>query len=327
MKDSAAVLVSVIIPAYKSAGTLEKAVNSALQMDNMEVVIVDDYSPDNSFEIANKLAQNDSRVRVFKLDKNYGVSYARNYAMQKARGEWIAVLDADDWFEENRLKNMIDDAVSANVELAADNQYFFDEKAGKVVCTSLPNRGRKRIVDLDIFLKNSNATKHFDYGMFKPIFRTNFIRKHSIEYHEPDRMGQDYYILLCFFAVGGKAILTDIPYYNYVQPFGSISKQPQQEGRKHYNHYMQKSSNQHFIGVFSNKFSAAQMSELLRRTHEIDALICFYETREALRRKNVKLAFGLLLRSNFEFWKMIVVRVLKRIRQSIFGLPPHIISD
>jgi|CXWL01.1.fsa_nt_gi succinoglycan biosynthesis protein ExoO len=327
MTDSGAVLVSVIIPAYKSAETLEKAVNSALQIDNMEVVIVDDYSPDNSFEIASKLAQNDSRVRVFRLDKNYGVSHARNYAIQQSRGEWIAVLDADDWFEENRLKNMIDDAVSANVELAADNQYFFDKKAGKIVGTAFPNKGRKRIVDLDIFLKHSNATKHFDYGMFKPIFRTDFIRKHSIEYYVPDRMGQDYYILLCFFAAGGKAILTDIPYYSYVQPFGYVSRKGQQEDRRHYNHVMQKSSNEHFIAIFCDKLSITQMSELLRRAREIEALICFYELREVLRHKNVKLALGLLLKSNFEFWQMIVVRALKRIWQSIFGLPPHIISD
>jgi succinoglycan biosynthesis protein ExoO len=325
-------LVSVIIPAYKASDTLEKAVFSALsQLENtpeaIEVVIVDDCSPDNTFDFAQELARKDTRIRVFRLEKNAGAAYARNYAIKQARGTWLAVLDADDWYEPKRFENMLKDATAANVEMVADNQYFFDKKADKIVGTAFPQNGRKRIVDLDIFLKYSNATKHFDYGMLKPIFRADFLQKHGVEYYAPDRTGHDYFVLFCFFAAGGKGILTDVPYYNYVQPFGSISREGQQEGRKHYDAVLQKNITQHFIELYQGKISESQMKELLRRKREAEALIYFYDLREALYKKNIKSVFDVLLKTNFEFWKMIVGRIFKRIYVRIFGLPPYIFSD
>ncbi|MEQ1705403.1 MAG: glycosyltransferase family 2 protein, partial [Rickettsiales bacterium] len=317
-------LVSVFIPAYKTADTLEKAVNSALsQMQDVEVIIADDCSPDDTFELAQELARKDSRVKAFRLEKNSGAPAARNYAISQARGTWLAVLDADDWFEPGRLKALVESATEAGVEMAADNQYFFDKLANKIAFTALAQKGRKRVVDLDIFLKNSNATSHFDYGMMKPIFKADFMKKHNIEYYVPDRIGHDYCILLCFFAAGGKGVLIDTPYYNYVQPFGSISKKPQQEGRKPYDPTLQKNITQHFIDVYRNKFSAVQMAELERREREADALVCFYELRTALKDRNIGLALKTLAKTHFTFWKMMEGRVRKKISTKIFGLPPY----
>lgn len=321
-------LVSVFIPAYKTADTLEKAVNSALsQMQDVEVIIADDCSPDDTFELAQELARKDSRVKAFRLEKNSGAPAARNYAISQARGTWLAVLDADDWFEPGRLKALVESATEAGVEMAADNQYFFDKLANKISFTALPQKGRKRVVDLDIFLKNSNATSHFDYGMMKPIFKADFMKKHNIEYYVPDSIGHDFCILLCFFAAGGKGVLIDTPYYNYVQPFGSISKKPQQEGRKPYDPTLQKNITQHFIDVYRNKFSATQMAELERREREADALVCFYELRTALKDKNIGLVLKTLAKTHFTFWKMMANRVCKKISTKIFGLPPYIFAD
>lgn len=325
-------IVSVFIPAYKTADTLEKAVNSALTQfestpEAVEVIIADDCSPDNTFELAQELARRDSRVKALRLEKNSGAPAARNYAISHARGIWIAVLDADDWFEPGRLEILVKNATEANVEMAADNQYFFDKMANKIAFTALAQKGRKRLVDLDIFLKNSNATSHFDYGMMKPIFKADFMKKHNIEYYVPDRIGHDFCILLCFFAAGGKGVLIDTPYYNYVQPFGSISKKPQQEGRKPYDPTLQKNITQHFIDVYRNKFSATQMAELERREREADALVCFYELRTALKDKNIGMLLKTLAKTHFTFWKMLAGRVRKKISTKIFGLPPYIFAD
>lgn len=312
-------LVSVIIPAYKAAESLENAVVSALiQMDNPEVIIVDDCSPDETFTVAQRLAHNDERVQVFRMEQNSGASAARNFAIKQARGKWLAVLDADDWFETGRLNKLIAEADAANVEMVADNQYFFDKHVDMVVGTAFPQTGRNNLVDLDVFLKNSNATKRFDYGMLKPVFRTDFIRKNNIMYSATSSMGEDYYMLLSFFVAGGKSIINDTPYYYYVQPFGSVSRKAQQDGRKHYNHEQQKIVNQKFIDFFYGKISDGQMAQLQRRDREIDALICFYELRGALQKKDVKTIFKLLLETNFEFWKMMLDKISNRLRCKFF---------
>lgn len=313
-EESQQPLVSVYIPSFKAEETLEKAVRSALaQMQDMEVIIVDDCSPDNGYAVAQRLAQEDKRVRLYKLEKNSGAPTAMNYAMGLARGKWLASLDSDDWYEEGRLKKLIAAAEAENVEMGVDNQYFFDKHANKISRTAFTDKGRKRILDLDIFLANSNATKNFDYGMLKPMFLTDFVRKHSVKYYESTRMGEDYYVLLSFFAAGGKAVLIDEPLYSYVQPFGSISGKPQQEGRKHYNHQLQKNTNQYFMETLKGKISQGQMGELERRGREIDSLIAYYKLREALKQKNIKAILAILKNVPPEFWKMMAAKITKKL--------------
>jgi glycosyltransferase involved in cell wall biosynthesis len=90
-------LVSVIMPAYNTAETLARAVRSVQSQtySNWELIIVVDGSPDNSLEIAQQLAESDSRITVI-WQANQGVSVARNTAMQNARGDYFAFLDSDD---------------------------------------------------------------------------------------------------------------------------------------------------------------------------------------------------------------------------------------
>lgn len=328
MSNNVEPLVSVYIPAYKAADTLEKAVDSALtQIEDIEVIIVEDCSPDNTYEVAQKLAAKDQRVKLFRMEKNSGAPAAMNYAFKQARGKWLALLDSDDWYEEGRIKAMLALAENSNVQMVADNQYFFDKKADLVVGTAFKNEGRNRLVDIDVFLEHSNATKAFDYGMLKPMFLTSFIREHAIEYYLPTYIGYDYCILLCFFAEGGKAILTDTPYYNYVQPFGSISGQAQQEGRKHYNHEMQKDTNRHFINVLDNKLSKTQIAQLLRREREIDAMVCFYELRDGVRAKKIKPILRVMLKARKEFWVMMTKRIFSYTRRHMLGLPEVMVND
>lgn len=311
-------IVSVYIPSYKAEETLEKAVRSALsQMENLEVIIVDDCSPDNSFTVAQKLAQEDSRVRVFRLEKNSGASFAMNYAFNQARGKWLALLDSDDWYEPGRLIRLLNEAVAENVEMAADNQYFFDKHANRRVGTAFLQKGDKSLIDLDSFLANSNATECFDYGMLKPMFRADFIKEHAIKYHINTSISYDYYILLDFFVAGGKAVLLDEPLYNYVQPFGSISGKPQQEGRKPYNHEMQKATHDYFMEKLKDKISVKQLYNLKRRGREIDSLIAFYKLREALKNKDIKASVLITLKTPPEFWKMIAGKLVKYLRRKL----------
>lgn len=310
MLQSPLPIVSVYIASYNSLDTLEKAVSSALsQMENLEVVIVDDCSNDGSFALAKKLSDNDSRVRVFQMEKNSGVSRTRNYAMQQARGKWLAMLDSDDWFEEGRLNKLIAEAEAADVEMVADNQYHVDTKAQKVAGTAFIDKGGKKLIDLDGFLAHSNATRHFDYGMLKPLVRADFVRKHSIEYPTITSISEDYYMLLSFFIAGGKAVVVDAPLYSYAQPFGSISKLPQKEGRKHYNHELQKSANQYFINKLNGKMSVAQMAHLQRRSREIDALIAFYNLRGSLSKRDIKSAILIVLKAPLEFWLLVLQKI------------------
>ncbi|MCK5383800.1 MAG: glycosyltransferase family 2 protein [Gammaproteobacteria bacterium] len=93
---------SVIIPVYNSAETLQRAIASVLEQTwpAHEIIVVDDGSTDSSLQVANGFA---SKVRVIH-QSNAGVSAARNRGAESATGDWLAFLDADDWYYPDRLK-------------------------------------------------------------------------------------------------------------------------------------------------------------------------------------------------------------------------------
>src|SRR5690242_18049941 len=132
--------VSVVIPVYNSVSTLARAINSVLRQSlaDIEVLVVDDASRDASLATAQALASEDARVRVLALPINRGKSHAMNVGINEASGAWVAVLDADDWYEPQRLEAVVSAASSQGVEMAADNQYFHDAVADRIVRTAFP---------------------------------------------------------------------------------------------------------------------------------------------------------------------------------------------
>lgn len=123
-------LVSIIIPCYKQAEFLPIAVDSVLRqtMHDLECIIINDGSPDNTHEIATALAVNDKRIRYIKQE-NRGLSGARNRGLKEARGEWIQFLDADDVLLPNKLQKQLEAlAYSQAPSLSFCDYYFCDAK-------------------------------------------------------------------------------------------------------------------------------------------------------------------------------------------------------
>ena len=94
MKDG---LVSIIMPSWNTARFIEESIKSVLAQTykNWELLIVDDCSTDDTDEKVKPFTA-DERVKYFKLEQNGGAALARNFALRKAEGEWIAFLDSDD---------------------------------------------------------------------------------------------------------------------------------------------------------------------------------------------------------------------------------------
>ena len=100
-------LVSIITPSYNSAKFIKQCIESVIAQTytNWEMLIVDDYSSDNSLQILKKY--NDKRIQLIELDKNVGASESRNVAIRKAKGKYIAFLDSDDLWEPQKLEKQI----------------------------------------------------------------------------------------------------------------------------------------------------------------------------------------------------------------------------
>jgi len=116
MKDG---LVSIITPAFRAAGTIEATIRSVLEQTHTEweMLIADDCSPDDTREIVAEWAARDPRIRLVALEKNGGPAAARNAALERAQGRWIAFLDSDDMWLPQKLERSLAQARAHNAAL------------------------------------------------------------------------------------------------------------------------------------------------------------------------------------------------------------------
>ncbi|MFW5794848.1 MAG: glycosyltransferase family 2 protein [Bacillota bacterium] len=103
-------LVSVITPTYNSEKYISETINSVQRQTykNWEMIIVDDYSKDSTRNILKEFAKKDQRIKLIFLDKNYGAGIARNKAINKSEGKYIAFLDSDDIWKKEKLNIQIE---------------------------------------------------------------------------------------------------------------------------------------------------------------------------------------------------------------------------
>ncbi len=153
--------ISVIIPVYNAEKHLEKAVKSALQFEEVkEVLLIEDASPDNSLALCNELTKQDERVQLFQhSDKgNHGAGASRNLGLEKATQDYIAFLDADDYYLPNRFD--------------AEKKLFQDEKIegvfGAIGTEFLTEKGKQAFQEK---FKNINLTTVHYHTEGKEVFR------------------------------------------------------------------------------------------------------------------------------------------------------------
>ena len=112
-------LISVIVPVYKVEKYLDRCLESIVNQTytNLEIILVDDGSPDNCPAMCDAWADKDSRIRVFHIE-NHGVANARNFALSKATGEYIGFVDSDDWTESDMFEYLYGIITEYNDDIA-----------------------------------------------------------------------------------------------------------------------------------------------------------------------------------------------------------------
>ncbi|MFN6530032.1 glycosyltransferase family 2 protein [Nostoc sp. ChiSLP03a] len=224
--------VSVIIPAYNTETYIGKAIESALKqtLTDIEVIIVDDGSSDKTVEVAKSFT--DRRLKVIVNQQNVGAAAARNRAFRAAQGEWIAVLDSDDWYAPKRLENLVSLANQTNADMIADDVYLIEDGTTTPWSTLIQESG-ERIdktfqIDIVYFVETDvYGQPGLHLGLSKPLFKREFLIKNGIEYDEEIRMGQDFWIDMKCLIKGARFFIEPKPYYFYRSRPGSLVYQSQ----------------------------------------------------------------------------------------------------
>ncbi len=120
-------LISVIIPVYQVEAYLKQCIDSVISQSykNLEIILVDDGSPDTCPQICDTYAEMDARIKVIHK-QNGGLSDARNTGLEIASGDWIAFVDSDDYMEPTMLQSLYDAAIEQGADISVCNALFFN---------------------------------------------------------------------------------------------------------------------------------------------------------------------------------------------------------
>ena len=216
-------LISVIMANYRGAGHIAAALTSVLSQSlvDMEVIVSDDASPDESVEIVRRVMATDRRVSLIESTQNRGPAAARNAALHVARGEWIAIVDSDDLVHPQRFERLLATARDLDADAIADDLLFFSDTPSDAK-TLLGNHANKAplLVSPEHFVRSAMSDLP-SLGYLKPLFRRSALGR--ITYDESVRIGEDYDFVLRFLLQGNRFYVVPEPLYLYRRHDGSVS--------------------------------------------------------------------------------------------------------
>ena len=318
---------SILVPVFNSASTLPRCLASAQAqtLRDIEILVTDDASTDGSAAIAEEMARADPRIRVLRQAENAGKPHAMNVMMAQARGDWVAVLDADDAYAPDRLAHLIATAERHGVDMAADNLDYVDaglpggdDGLGTVLRTAFDAARPDAVVGKAEFVAGADSYADFDFGILKPVIRRGFVLAHNLTYHEASRLAEDFTYLMEYFVAGGRMIVCSAPLYRWTMPFGTVSRQWTQTGAGawRYDYRGAIEANALFMTRMRAKGEADVVAMLERRGRQYRVMV-HYIAAQKRAAEGHRLAALLTVARHPSVWGLLSQRVGGRLRRAL----------
>lgn len=212
-------LISVIVPVYKVEAYLGRCVDSLLGQtyDNLEIILVDDGSPDNCGSICDDYAARDARVRVIHKE-NGGLSSARNAGIDVARGEYLGFVDSDDWVDIHTYEWLLDMALTEKVKLVCAGRYDFSSKTGEKTVGLCP--AKREVISGEELAKRIFLWDNVDSAAWDKLYHRSLFR----ELRYPlGVVSEDLPVTYRVGLTAGRVGMLDRPIYYYFHREGSIT--------------------------------------------------------------------------------------------------------
>ena len=213
-------LVSIIVPIYNVQNYLEECVNSLLAQTHkeIEVILVDDESPDNCPQMCEDFAKKDSRIKVIHK-KNGGLSSARNAGLDIATGNYIMFIDSDDFVEHNMVEELLAIKAQSNADIVCGGMYRYTNGTAEVI----PSTVSKENIEI---LDNTTALKKLllrtiDCSSCNKLYSKTFIGETRFK---EGRNNEDHPFLFELYQKSCTIAYTNKAYYYYRYNQASITK-------------------------------------------------------------------------------------------------------
>lgn len=207
-------LVTILIPCYNVEQFLPSCLDSILNQsyNNLQIVLIDDGSKDNTWEVMQKYANIDNRIGIYHQD-NKGVASTRNNLLEKIHGDFVLFVDSDDWIEPEMVQFLVDKA----------NQYEADVvTCGMVINDSTPSSiYSERLLDRTEIIKKFLLHKELKGSLCNKLVKTCLL--HNLSFEASIGYGEDALFCWHIFLKTDKLVLSDKQLYHYRMNNDSIS--------------------------------------------------------------------------------------------------------
>ena len=176
--------ISVIIPVYNAADYLWQCLDTVIHqtLKDIEIILVDDGSTDNSLRICHEYAQKDDRIRVYHQE-NQGAGIARNTGLKLAKGKYLSFLDADDFFELNMLEKLYDRSFITNSDIViCRSKSLKDKEIESMEWTLKEGFLWKDIFSLDDYFFSEHMFQVCVGWTWDKLFKTSLIKKYNLQF-------------------------------------------------------------------------------------------------------------------------------------------------
>lgn len=286
--------VSVIVSVYNTEKYVQKCIDSILNQtySNIELVLIEDCSVDNSREILRKYKKH-ANVILIENQENKGLSYSRNVGLKNSTGDYIGYIDSDDYIDSNYYEKLVDAIVSKKADIAVCDMKLYYEKNN----TYQINRGCDGKDKID-FINNGLAA-----SACNKIFKRNIIERYPFA---EGKVNEDIAVVIPALVEAKKVVYVPDVYYYYVQRESSIQNSSFSEKRFDI-----------FLGVDSTlqRIQNAKEYELYKDAIVYNQIICLfiyvfpkienYQIRKKYIKKYAELSANYNVRQNRYFWKFL----------------------
>lgn len=215
-------LISIIVPAYNVENYIRETIKSILNQtyDNIEIICVDDGSTDNTYQALKFLAATDERIRIF-TKKNEGVTKARQYGFEQAKGKYVGFIDADDKIEPNMFEKLYSNAKKFNADIShcGHDIVWLDGRK-----ESFYGTGRLAQQDKISGIK-SLISGSFEPGLWNKLYKYTLLHSlfHSETMDFSIKINEDLLMNYYLFKMAEITVLEDVCLYHYIKRVGSAS--------------------------------------------------------------------------------------------------------
>lgn len=191
--------VSVIVPVYNVEKYLNRCMQSLINqsLNDIEIILIDDGSPDNCPQICDNFVMQDNRIKVIHKE-NGGLGFARNSGIEIATGEFIAFIDSDDYVELDMLQKLYLEAINHNADVVYSN-FYIEQETGKWIKSHEVNQRKEWhnidiqdfILDMIASAPNIKQERQYQMSVWHSIYRREIINRYKLRFLSERQVGSE----------------------------------------------------------------------------------------------------------------------------------------